>query len=44
MEKEYWFGCDACDTEVQVLVLEEQEIPQYCPMGGSTGTYEELED
>lgn len=44
METEYWLECEACDTEVQVLVVDQQEIPQYCPMCGSTATYEELEE
>ena len=42
MEKEYWASCDACETETQVLVLD--EVPCYCPMCGSSVEFEELED
>jgi len=44
METEYWAECDQCDTETQVLVVYEEEIPQYCPMCGFSVEYEELED
>jgi predicted RNA-binding Zn-ribbon protein involved in translation (DUF1610 family) len=44
VETEYWALCDACETETQVMVLDEEEIPQYCPMCGTSVDYEELED
>lgn len=44
MEKEYWASCDACETETQVLVIDEEEVPCYCPMCGSSVEFEELED
>jgi len=44
MEKEYWVECHACDVETQVLVVDEDEIPQYCPMCGFSVEYEELEE
>lgn len=36
MEVEYWTECDACETETHVMVIDEEEVPQYCPMCGST--------
>ena len=44
MEEEYWTECDACDTESQVMVIDSEEIPQYCPMCGSPMEFEALED
>ena len=44
MELEYWTECPSCETETQVMVLDESEIPQYCPMCGYSSEYEELED
>mgnify|MGYP006158795973 CR=1 len=44
METEWWGECDACETETQVLVLDEEEAPQYCPMCGSSVEYQELEE
>jgi rubrerythrin len=44
METEWWAECEACGTDTQVLVLDEEEAPQHCPMCGSSVEYEELED
>ena len=44
MEEEYWTECDACDTESQVLVVENEEPPQYCPMCGSPMEFTPLEE
>ena len=44
MEAEYWTECESCGVETQVLVVDETEIPQYCPMCGFTSEYEELPD
>ena len=44
MEEEYWTECDACMTETQVMVVDQEEVPQYCPMCGSTAEYDTLED
>lgn len=44
MEIEYYTECDACGVETQVLVLDESEIPQFCPMCGYSAEFEELED
>lgn len=44
MEKEYWTECEACGTETQVLVIDEDEVPCYCPMCGYHSEYEELDD
>ena len=44
METEYGALCEACETETQVMVLDEEEPPQYCPMCGTSVNYEELED
>ena len=45
MEKEYWAECPACDTETQVMVVnEEYEQPNHCPMCGLPCEFEELEE
>ena len=44
METEYWTECEACDTETQVMVIDQEEVPQHCPMCGFSCIYEELED
>tara|TARA_R100000773_G_C4204483_1_gene105813 strand:- start:625 stop:783 length:159 start_codon:yes stop_codon:yes gene_type:complete len=44
MELEYWMSCDACETEVQVLVMDSNEKPVYCPMCQSPMVYTELDD
>mgnify|MGYP001271002199 FL=1 len=44
MEKEYWAECVTCDTETQVLVIDEEEKPNYCPMCGYSIEYEELDE
>ena len=44
MEEEYWTECHACDTESQVMVIDTEEIPQYCPMCGSPMEFEILEE
>ena len=44
METEWWAECAACETETQVLVVDQEEAPQYCSMCGSPLTYEELDE
>ena len=44
METEYWTVCPACDVETQVMVIDEEEPPNYCPMCGSSSQYEEMEN
>ena len=44
MEEEYSGTCINCDTETQVLVIDEEEVPLYCPMCGSDMDYELIED
>ena len=44
MEEEYWTECIACDTESQVLVINSEETPQYCPLCGSPMDFETVED
>lgn len=44
MEEEYWAECVACDTETQVMVVDNEETPAYCPMCGSPTSYELMED
>ena len=44
MEEEYWADCPACEVETQVLVIDNEESPQYCSMCGSPLEYELLED
>ena len=43
-ETEYWTECVACETETQVLVVDNDEPPQFCPMCGSPVGFEELEE
>lgn len=44
MEDEYWTECEGCGVETQVLVINEEEQPTYCPMCGFYCDYEELDD
>lgn len=44
METEYWTECEACDTETQVMVLDQEEVPQFCPMCGFQAEFELLEE
>lgn len=44
MEEEYWAECEACETETQVIVLDSEEPPQYCPMCGSPIDFEVIEE
>ena len=44
MEEEYWAECVACETETQVLVVDSEEVPQYCPMCGSPIEFEVVND
>ena len=44
MELEYFTHCEACDTESQILVMDSNELPQFCAMCGSPVTYESLEE
>ena len=44
MEEEYWTECVACDTETQVLVMDNEEAPQFCPMCGAPMKYEQLDE
>ena len=44
MEEEYWTECIACGTESQVMVLDNDEEPQFCPMCGSPMQFERLEE
>lgn len=44
METEFWTECEACETETQVMVVDEEEKPQFCPMCGFSCVYEELDE
>jgi hypothetical protein len=44
MEEEYWTECAACETETQVLVIDQEEIPTHCSMCGSPSEYFEYEE
>lgn len=44
MEEEYWAECPSCDTESQVLVIDNEEVPQFCPMCGMPLKFEQLEE
>ena len=44
METEYWTECASCEVETQILVIDEEEVPQFCPMCGAPTDYEELDE
>jgi predicted nucleic acid-binding Zn ribbon protein len=44
MEEEYYGLCDNCDVETQVMVMNEEEPPLYCPMCGCGLEFEALAD
>lgn len=44
MEQEYWALCEVCDTETQVLVVEAEEVPEFCPMCGSNIEFEPMDE
>lgn len=44
MEEEYWAACEICDTETQVIVLDSEDPPAFCPMCGSDVEFEPLEN
>ena len=44
MEQEYWTVCEVCDTETQVLVMDAEEVPQFCPMCGSGIEFQSMSD
>lgn len=40
MEQEYYTECEVCDTETHVLVVDVDQIPEFCPMCGEMADYE----
>jgi hypothetical protein len=44
MEGEYWGLCDVCDTETQVMVVNSEDVPAFCPMCGSDMEFENLSE
>lgn len=44
MEEEYWAYCDVCDTETQVMVVNSEDVPAFCPMCGSDLEFENLSE
>lgn len=44
MEEEYIGQCDGCDVETRITVINEEEVPLFCPMCGYTTDFEPLED
>ena len=45
METDYWAEWQACDTEVEVRVIDEEyEQPRHCPMCGLPCEFEPLEE
>jgi hypothetical protein len=44
MEEEYWGLCDVCDTETQVMVVNSEDVPAFCPMCGSDVEFENLSE
>ena len=44
MEEEYYCLCDNCEVETQVMVIDEEEIPLYCPTCGCNVEFEALVD
>jgi len=44
MEEEYYGQCINCDVETEVLVIDEEEKPLYCPMCGCQMEYESADE
>lgn len=44
MEEEYWGCCEVCDVETQVMVVEGDDVPSFCPMCGSDLEFESLSE
>lgn len=44
MEEEYWGLCDVCDVETQVMVVNSEDVPAFCPMCGSDMEFENLSE
>jgi hypothetical protein len=44
MEEEYYGQCINCDVETEVLVIDEEEKPLYCPMCGCQMEFESLDE
>jgi rRNA maturation endonuclease Nob1 len=44
MEEEFYAVCEACETETQVLVMDNEEEPRYCPMCGTPLEFEDVID
>ena len=40
MEQEYFTECEVCDTETHVLVVDVEDIPEFCPMCGEMTEYQ----
>jgi ribosomal protein S27E len=36
MDETYEIKCDVCDSVVEILVFDNEEEPEYCPMCGTT--------
>jgi predicted RNA-binding Zn-ribbon protein involved in translation (DUF1610 family) len=44
MEEEYYGQCVNCDVETEVLVIDEEEKPLYCPMCGCQMDFESSDE
>jgi hypothetical protein len=44
MEDEYYGQCLNCDVDTYVTVLDEEELPLYCPMCGCQTDFEQTSD
>lgn len=42
MEKEYSTFCVSCDVETELLVVDEEELPLFCPMCGEQTEWEDI--
>lgn len=43
MEREYEGTCDVCGAEIELTVRDIDEVPELCPMCGSSVDYDETE-
>ena len=43
MNEEYELECPLCDTLVELVVIDEESLPAFCPMCGTDVVWDSLE-